>query len=118
MAEAHIRGGGAPTYMYLFTWESPSLPHMKSAHGIDGSFYYDNTEHVGMAKGDAVASRLGARASSAWASFARSGDPAHSSLGPWPQYTLDERATMVLSGEPKVENDPMTADRLLWEKLT
>jgi para-nitrobenzyl esterase len=118
VAEAHIRGGGAPTYMYLFTWESPALPHMKSAHGIDGSFYYDNTEHVGMAKGNAVARRLGARASAAWASFARSGDPAHPSLGAWPPFTLDERATMILSGEPKVENDPMAADRLLWERLT
>src|SRR5262249_35409018 len=49
-AEAHIKGGGAPTYMYLFAWESPRLT-WQSAHGIDCSFYFGNTEVLGMTKG-------------------------------------------------------------------
>lgn len=117
-AEAHIQGGGAPTFMYLFTWESPALPHLKSAHGIDGCFYFDNTNAVEMAKGNSEAEQLAARASTAWTHFARSGNPSHRGLGTWPQYTLAQRATMILSARPHVANDPMDADRLLWERIS
>src|SRR5215831_15445075 len=50
LAEAHIKAGGAPTFMYLFTWETPVVPYVKAGHGIDGSFYLDNTDNVEIAK--------------------------------------------------------------------
>ena len=117
-AEAHIKAGGAPTYMYLFTWESPILPNLQSCHGMDGSFYFDNTEFVGMAKGNPDAQQLAGKASAAWVNFARSGNPSNPALGPWPEYTLDKRATMILASTAHVEDDPMTEDRRLWEKIT
>jgi len=115
LAEAHIQGGGAPTFMYFFTWRSPRMPHMEASHGIDGGFYFGNTEVLGMTQGLPDAQQLSARGSTAWASFAKSGSPSTAAL-PWPQYALDKRATMVLSAEPHVEDDPMQADRLLWER--
>ena len=117
-AEAHSKAGGAPTYMYLFAWESPALPNLQSCHGLDGTFYFDNTEAVGMAKGNPDAQQLAGKASAAWASFARSGNPANSALGPWPQYSADKRETMVFASTPHIDCDPMSADRLLWEKVT
>jgi len=117
MAEAHVKSGGAPTYMYMFTWESPKLPHLKAAHGIDGTFYFDNTETVGIAVGNPEAQTLAKRASTAWANFARDGKPSAEGLPDWPEYSLEKRETMVLSASPHVENDPMAEDRQLWERL-
>jgi para-nitrobenzyl esterase len=118
VAEAHVRAGGAPTYMYLFTWESPLLPTLQSSHGIDGGFYFGNTEVLPMTKGNPEAQQISAKGSAAWASFARSGNPSNASLGTWPQYTLDKRATMVFAVTTHVDDAPMDADRLLWEKTT
>ncbi|MGO9931939.1 MAG: carboxylesterase/lipase family protein [Steroidobacteraceae bacterium] len=115
-AEAHIHGGGAPTYMYLFTWESPLMPTLQSCHGIDGGFYFGNTEVLGMTKGNTEAQQISAKGSAAWASFARSGNPSIPSLG-WQQYSVDKRATMVFAAASHVEDAPMDADRLLWEKI-
>jgi para-nitrobenzyl esterase len=117
-AEAHVKAGGAPTYMYLFAWESPALPNLQSCHGMDGSFYFDNIESVGMAKGNPDAQQLARKASAAWASFARTGDPSNPALGSWLQYSVDKRATMIFASASHIESDPMSADRLLWEKIT
>jgi para-nitrobenzyl esterase len=116
-AEAHIKGGGAPTWMYLFAWESPALPNLQACHGMDGGFYFGNTEALGMTKGNADAQALSAKASAAWAAFARSGNPSTPGLS-WPEYTTEKRATMVWASPPHVEDDPMGADRQLWEKVT
>ena len=113
MAEAHAGARGGSTYMYLFTWESPVLPHLKSAHGIDGSFYFDTTEAIEMTRGNPVAQRLAAKASAAWANFARSGTPSAAGLPAWPQYDANTRATMILDGQPHIEDDPLGADRKL-----
>jgi len=118
MAEAHVKSGGAPTYMYMFTWESPKLPHLKAAHGIDGTFYFDNTETVGIAVGNPEAQTLAKIASTAWANFARDGKPSAEGLPDWPEYSLEKRETMILSASPHVENDPMAEDRLIWERLS
>jgi para-nitrobenzyl esterase len=117
-AEAHLNAGGAPTYMYLFTWESPLLPNLQSSHGMDGGFYFDNTETLPMTRGNPEAQQIAAKGSAAWASFARTGDPSNPRLGSWPEYTADKRATMVFAAAPHVENKPMDADRLLWEKIS
>jgi para-nitrobenzyl esterase len=116
-AEAHARGGGGSTHMYLFTWESPRMADLQSPHGIDGGFYFENTEVLGMTQGLADAQLLSARCGRAWASFARTGTPAASGLPAWPGYDRTTRATMILSAAAQVEQDPMRADRLLWEKV-
>jgi hypothetical protein len=38
-------------------------------------------------------------------------------LGTWPQYTLEKRSTMIFAAQSHVEDAPMDADRLLWEKI-
>jgi para-nitrobenzyl esterase len=53
-AEAHIQGGGAPTFMYMFDWESPVLPTLRAAHASDCSFYFGDTESLGMARGKTI----------------------------------------------------------------
>jgi para-nitrobenzyl esterase len=104
--------------MYLFTWQSPLLPNLGAAHGTDGTFYFDNTESVGIAQGNPEAQALAASASAAWANFARRGRPAAEGLPRWPRYSLEQRETMILSGEPHIENDPLGADREVRAKLS
>ncbi|MGE3691086.1 MAG: carboxylesterase/lipase family protein [Novosphingobium sp.] len=116
MAEAHSKGGKGGTWQYLFTWETPVLPYMYSGHGIDGSFYFDNTEAIPIATGNPGARLIGARASAAWASMARSGSPSTRALA-WPQYSLEKRETMIWNAPPHVENDPLGADRELRARL-
>ena len=87
------------------------------AHGIDGTFYFDNTESVAIAKGNPEAQALAASASAAWANFARRGRPGAPELPRWPTYSIDERETMILSADPHVESDPLGADRALRERL-
>ena len=117
LAEAHVKAGGAPTYMYLFTWESPVLPYLKAAHGIDGTFYFDNAETVGIAAGNPEAQALAKKASTAWANFARNGKPTAPGLPAWPEYSIDKRETMILSADPHIESDPLKEDRLLQKRL-
>lgn len=116
-AEAHVRSG-APTWMYLFQWESPVLPWLRAAHGIDGSFYFDNTEAIPITKGNPGAAMIANRASTAWASFARTGKPTAEGLPAWPQYSLEKRETMVFDTPIRVESDPLSSDRQLREKVT
>ena len=117
MAEAHAAAGG-PTWMYMFTWESPVLPYLHAAHGIDGGFYFDNTEVLPMTQGNPEALRLAGKASAAWANFARKGNPDAPALPHWPQYEAGKRETMVWAATPHIESDPLSGDRQLRERLT
>ncbi len=112
LAEVHAKAGG-PTWMYLFQWESPVLPYLHASHGIDGGFYFDNTETLPITQGNPFAKAIAARASAAWARFARTGAPG----ADWPQYDAAKRATMVWDTKPHVENDPLSADRKLRERI-
>ncbi|MBW8785276.1 MAG: carboxylesterase/lipase family protein [Novosphingobium sp.] len=117
LAEAHIRGGGAPTFMYLFQWESPVIPQLRASHGIDGGFYFDNTEVLPMTQGNPVARSLAHEASTAWAAFARDGRPSAPGLPAWPEYTTSRRETMVFDARPHVESDPLGPDRMLRQRF-
>jgi para-nitrobenzyl esterase len=104
--------------MYLFEWQSPVVPYLTSAHGIDCSFYFDNTEALEITRGLADARLIAARASGAWAGFARDGKPSAVGLPAWPEYKLDTRDTMIWASPPHVESDPLKGDRELRQRLT
>jgi para-nitrobenzyl esterase len=53
----------------------------------------------------------------AWAAFARSGDPSHPSVGTWPPYDRDRRATMELGIEGRVHDAPFDSQRAVWDLL-
>jgi para-nitrobenzyl esterase len=116
LMEHHLTASRAAGYMYLFTWRSPKLPKMLSAHGIDGTFYFDNTETIPIAAGGPGVPELATRCSGAWAAMARRGSPNTKGLPEWPQYDLTRRRTMLLDLEPQVVSDPFGADRLLWDQ--
>ena len=117
LMERHLKGSQAPGYMYLFTWQSQKLPKMLSAHGLDGTFYFDNTDTVPAAAGMNGADELAAKCAGAWAAMARKGNPnSGGGLPDWPPYDLTHRRTMRLDVDPEVVADPMGNDRRLWDQ--
>jgi para-nitrobenzyl esterase len=104
--------------MYLFHWESPVLPWLRSAHGIDGSFYFDNTQLLPISQDQPPAQLLAHRTSTAWATFAATGVPAAPGLPHWPAYTLARRETMIFAPDPHIESDPLGKDRELRVRVT
>lgn len=106
-ADIKTKQGGAPVYMYLFTWESPVLNGaLRSTHCMEIPFVFNNAKiHASMTGGTAEADKLADRMSDAWIAFARSGNPNTSSLPKWNPYTTDKRATMFFDNECSVHNN-------------
>lgn len=110
-------GAGARTYMYDFRWCSQADPDKGAFHAIDLPFALDSFHVDGWSEfigADEAAEALGRGMRSAWAAFARSGDPSTSELGPWPRYELDERMTMILDGDSTPAADPLKIERSMW----
>jgi para-nitrobenzyl esterase len=118
LAENRLKGGNAPVWMYLFTWESPALGGiLKAGHGLDIRFVFNNVGETPACPGDPETRALAAQMSKAWASLARTGDPNHSDLPEWPPYTLPDRSTMLFDNQSSVTNDPAQSEREAWERL-
>ena len=104
-----------PTFMYLFTWESPIFDgKLKSCHALELPFMWDALDRRGlsMLTGDGPERQAIADAMHhAWIRFARSGDPG------WPEYTLDRRATQRFDTTLEVLDDPMSRQRRIWNDI-
>jgi para-nitrobenzyl esterase len=60
---------------------------------------------------------LATKVSSAWAAFARTGNPSHSGIPKWPAYDTKTRATMIFNYECKVVDDPGRDERIAISAL-
>jgi para-nitrobenzyl esterase len=100
--------GAAPAYAYIYSWRTPVLDNRPgSFHAAELPFVFDNAELLDhYSAGDPAAYVLNKQMSTAWVSFARTGNPNHSGLPHWPAYTNDKRATMVFNAPCEVRNDP------------
>jgi para-nitrobenzyl esterase len=113
----HRADAGARTYMYDFRWPSQADPDKGAFHAIDLPFVFDSfhvdgwREFIGADQG---AEALGQGMRSAWAAFARSGDPTTAELGPWPSYDLNQRTTMILDANSSLASDPLQEERSMW----
>jgi para-nitrobenzyl esterase len=119
IAERKAASGKAPVYMYLFRWESPALNGLlKSCHGLEIPFVFNNVEQpIGLIGEGPERFTLAGMMSSAWAAFARSGDPSHDGIPRWQPYTEKERSTMIFNTECRVERDPRREEREAWSGI-
>ena len=60
---------------------------------------------------------FGAKVSTAWATFARTGNPGAPGLPDWRPYTAQDRETMILNYDSELVSDPRREDRLAVEKV-
>jgi para-nitrobenzyl esterase len=100
--------GGAPAYSYIYSWRTPVLDNRPGTfHACEISFVFDNAEICDhYSAGDPEASILSKQMSTAWVSFARTGNPNHSGLPTWPRYTQESRAVMYFDAPCAPRNNP------------
>jgi para-nitrobenzyl esterase len=113
-AERKAALGKAPAYMYYFAWKSPVRDgKLKAFHTLEIPFIFDNAD-VGKSMTGTGQDRYAIedQMSSAWAAFARTGNPNHKGLPNWPAYNTERRATMFFDNECQVVSDPRREARL------
>lgn len=112
-AERKADQGMASVYVYYFTWKSPVRDKMlRTFHTLEIPFVFDNVDLATAMTGsgqDRYA--LEDKISSAWAAFARTGNPSHKGLPNWPAFNTKQRATMILNTECEVVDDPNGEER-------
>ena len=88
--------GGAPVYMYLFTWQSPVFDgKYMSLHCMELPFVFDNISRGRqMTGGGREAQVLADKMSQCWIDFARTGNPNHAGIPQWPAYNPTTTSTM------------------------
>lgn len=88
--------GGAPVYMYLFTWQSPVFDgKYKALHCMEVPFVFDTIDLSNhMTGGGQEAHVLAEKMSGAWINFAKTGNPNYKNLPEWPKYNSSNTATM------------------------
>jgi len=100
--------GRAPAYSYIYAWRTPVLDGRPGPfHAAEIAFTFDNAELCDhYSGGSAEAIVLSRQVSTAWVSFARTGNPNHADLPHWPKYTSEHRATMQFDRQCEVRNAP------------
>ena len=111
-AERKVKQGGAPAYLYEFTWKTPVLGGMlKSPHTLCIPFAFGNIELARDFVGEGPEQEaLQEKVLGAWVVFARTGNPNHAGLAAWPAFSLETRPTMVFDNDTRVENNPKPED--------
>ena len=100
--------GKAPIYMWSMTWETPVGGGIfKTPHTMEIPFMLNSYERVSAFVGPGPGpAQMAKQLSSAWAAFARTGNPDTPSIPHWPAYDGNTRATMLFDLQSKVVNDP------------
>ncbi|MFD1107458.1 carboxylesterase/lipase family protein [Sphingobium olei] len=106
------QAGAAPTYQYLFQWQSPQLDGVAGAwHTADLAFVFDNTALCDQGTGNTPqAQKLARTMATAWANFARTGNPSQQGLA-WTPTNATRCATMVFDDQCRMVDDPEGAAR-------
>jgi para-nitrobenzyl esterase len=117
-AERKAAQGAAPVYMYRWDWPAHGEgAHWGAVHGTDLSPAFANptTAMTGNSEGG---KRLALQLGSAFAAFARTGNPNHSRIPTWTPYNESQRPVMIFNSETRQVNDPDRELRQMWDKLS
>jgi len=96
----------APVFAWYFTWPSPMLEDAGAWHTAELAFCFDNTARCAQGTGNGPrAQALARKMATAWAGFARTGNPSQPGL-PWAPFDPDRCPTMVLDDDCRIVDDP------------
>ena len=95
-AAAKARQGGAPAYLYLFTWK-PTENVLGASHGMELPFMFNNVQNMReMTGGTDRAYQFQKTVSDIWLSFIRTGNPNIKGIPVWEPYSEENGFTMIL----------------------
>lgn len=115
LADRKVAAGGAPVYLYLFTFESNALGGLfKSSHALEIPFVFNNPDIAPFTGTGDDRYELAKTMSTVWANFARTGNPNGEGVPEWPPYNSEARPTMIFNVPSAAENDPRQAEREVW----
>lgn len=117
LAERRAALKKAPTYLYVFAWETPVMG-LRAPHTIEIPFVFNHIESCQSMVGPVTPQmkKLEAAAAGAWAAFARNGSPANAQLPLWPAYTPARRVTLIFDSPCHVDNDPIADVRQVLDR--
>jgi para-nitrobenzyl esterase len=112
---------GAPTFVYLFEWESPAFGGvLGSSHALELPFVFGVVHMPGIqlfTGGGIEVETLSTQMQQSWLAFARHGDPTHAVLeGGWPAWDPRKRTTMVFGRRSGATDGPRNAELAIWER--
>ena len=117
-AAAKAEQGGAPAYLYLFTWK-PTSNALGASHGMELPFMLHNVSlQREMTGASPAAYKFERLISSIWVAFIKTGNPNVKGLPKWEPYTAESGVTMILDNkcEPRKHHDKelMELSRSIW----
>ncbi len=106
MAKMKAEQKGAPVYAYYFTWQSPMLEDAGAWHTAELAFCFDNAKRCEQGTGNTPeAQKLAKTMATAWANFARTGNPSQPGLA-WTPTEPARGQTMVFDNHCHMVDDP------------
>jgi para-nitrobenzyl esterase len=106
MSTMKHKQNGAPAYAWYFTWQSPMLEDAGAWHTAELAFCFDNTRRCDQGTGNGPqAQALAKKMATAWANFARKGDPSQPGLK-WDPFEPTRARTMVFDNNCRMVDDP------------
>ena len=90
-----------PVYAYIFAWETPIMGGFAmSYHCSELPFVFNNIDLTLTATGGSKEARaLATKVSTAWANFAKTGNPNAKGLPKWETYDREKGATMIFDNK-------------------
>jgi para-nitrobenzyl esterase len=102
---------GAPVFTWYFSWQSPMLEDSGAWHTAELAFCFDNTKRCEQGTGNGPeAQSLAKKMATAWANFARTGNPSQPGLD-WEPFDPSRCQTMVFDNNCRMVDDPEGAVR-------
>jgi para-nitrobenzyl esterase len=111
---AQAAQGGAPVWMYYFSWQTPALGGLFGApHCVCVPLVFRNQHLAANLLGEGPDTQaISDRLCKAWMTFAHNGSPSTGAgMSGWKPYQVPERATMIFDRECGVVGDPLSGER-------
>jgi para-nitrobenzyl esterase len=108
---ADAQSAHAPVWRSRYDGPLHGIPGQANGGAARPAFHGSDTPLIWNG-GPGVADQL----HSAWGAFVTAGSPQRAALPPWPQYTREERLTMIFAADgARIEADPDAARRTPWD---
>ncbi|MBP5231107.1 MAG: carboxylesterase/lipase family protein, partial [Clostridia bacterium] len=107
--EGHAKNGGK-AFMYYWS-EQSSIPKRGACHAVELAYVFRNTDQT-IYTGTPADRDLSDFTADVWARFARTGDPS-SPEADWPPYDAEQRQTMIMSRNRRLESGILDRQRAI-----